>query len=119
MGIVPSHGHQLPGDHTFLDIAVCGPMARSAGDLAVVLTALAGPHGDDAPGWRLELPAPRQKSLADFKVGVMLESPVCRQDTELTDQLQATVDALAKARVQVIDAAARTETGRTWITSVR
>ena len=49
----------------------------------------------------------------------MLESPVCRQDTELTDQLHAALDALAKARVQVIDAAARTETGRTWITSVR
>ena len=104
MGIVPCHGHQLPGDHTFLDIAVCGPLARSAGDLATALAALAGPHGDEAAAWRLELPPPRHESLADFKVGVMLESPVCRQDGELTDQLQATVDALARAGVQVTDA---------------
>ena len=104
MGIVPGHGHALPGDHTFLDIAVCGPLARSAGDLDVALGALAGPHGDDAVGWRLELPAAPQKSLADFKVGVLLDSPACRQDSELTDQLQATIDGLAKAGVKVSEA---------------
>ena len=101
MNIVPGHGHQLPGDHSFIDIAVCGPLARTADDLAMLLHVLAGPHGEEAKGWELELPAPRKTSFADFKVGVMLESPACKQDSELTAQLQATVEALAKAGVQV------------------
>lgn len=105
MGVVPLHGQQPPGDHSFLDIEVGGPLARSADDLAVALDVLAGPAGDDALAWRLELPKPRKTRLADFKVGVLLECPVCVQDDELTAQLQATIDALAKAGVQVDDQA--------------
>lgn len=105
MGIVPLHGHQLPGDNTFLDISVGGPLVRCADDLATALDVLAGPAGHDALAWRLELPKPRKTRLADFKVGVLLESPACVQDDELTAQLQATIDALARAGVEVDDKA--------------
>jgi len=99
--IVPLRGHLLPGVFAGADISVGGPLARSADDLSVALDILAGADGVDATGWRLELPAPRKTSLRDFKVGVMLDSPVCAQDDRLTAQLQKTVDALAKAGVTV------------------
>jgi len=104
-GIVPLRGHLLPGVHGFADISVAGPLARGADDLALGLDILAGADGVDATGWRLELPAPRKSSLKDFKVAVMLTSPCCAQDDELSDRLQETVDALARAGVQVDDRA--------------
>ncbi|MCH9673437.1 MAG: amidase [Gammaproteobacteria bacterium] len=102
-GIVPATGHKLPGDHTRLDIAVCGPLARSARDLRVALKVLAQPEGEDACAWRLQLPEPEQRELSDFKVGVLLQSPACAQDDELTERLQATVDALVRAGLRAVD----------------
>jgi amidase len=59
----------------------------------------------DAHGWRLALPAPPKRSLKDYKVAVMLTSPCCAQDDELTEQLQQAVDGLARAGVHVDDTA--------------
>lgn len=100
-GIVPYDGHALPGIVTAPDITVAGPLARSADDLALALDIIAGPGALEGVGWRLDLAPPAKTALADFKVGVMLTDPICVQDSELTDQLQATVDALAAAGVAV------------------
>ena len=86
-------------------MAVSGPLARSADDLAVALEVLAGAAGLDAQGWRLALPAPPKRALKDYKVAVMLTSPCCAQDDELTAQLQQAVDGLARAGVHVDDTA--------------
>ncbi len=102
-GIVP--GHPLPGVYAETDIAVCGPLARSAADLAAALDVLAGVAGANAAGWKLDLPKARKHTLKDYKVGVLLSSPCCAQDDELTDQLQNAVDRLAQAGVQVDDTA--------------
>jgi amidase len=104
-GIVPMQGHGLPGRYPPADIAVNGPLARSADDLAVALEVLAGAAGLDAQGWRLTLPAPPKCALHDYKVAVMLTSPCCAQDEELTEQLQQAVDGLARAGVHVDDTA--------------
>jgi amidase len=102
-GIVPSQDR--PGVYAPADMAVSGPLARSADDLAVALEVLAGTAGPEAQGWRLELPAPPKRALQDYKVAVMLTSPCCTQDNELTDQLQRAVDELARAGVRVDDTA--------------
>jgi amidase len=91
----------LPRIYAPTDIAVNGPLARSAADLAVALTVLTGAEGEEASGGQFKLPAPRKLSLRDYKVAVMLTSPSCVQDNELTDQLQHTVDVLARAGVRV------------------
>jgi len=102
-GIVPSQ--DLPGVYAPADMAVSSPLARSADDLAVALEVLASAAGPEAQGWRLELPAPPKRALKDYKVAVMLTSPCCTQDTELTDQLQRAVDGLARAGGRVDDTA--------------
>ena len=104
-GIVPWQGHQLPGTYAPTDINVNGPLARSAEDLACALDVLITTGGGSTNGWRLNLPAPRKHSLKDYKVAVMLTSPCCVQDAELTDQLQNVVDVLTHTGMQVNDKA--------------
>ena len=105
MGLIPQTGHAAPGVETVVDIAVMGPLARSANDLDQALSVLAGPDGFDATGYRTELPEPNKKSLTDYRVGVLLESPACATSTALIDHLQHTVDDLARLGVDVVQAA--------------
>ena len=69
-GVVPPQGHSLPGDKKPPDIAVIGPMARSAEDLALSMRLVAGADVDNAAGWQLHLPTPAKTRLADFRVAV-------------------------------------------------
>lgn len=103
--LVPSDGHMAPGEDVLADIAVCGPLARSAADLDLALTVLAGPSGFGATGYKVDLPEATQTTLADFKVAVMLDSPVLDNDQEMIDQLSNAVDALVQAGLQVDDKA--------------
>ena len=104
-GLVPQDGILPPGCETAGDIAVCGPLARSARDLDLGLSVLAGPAGYDQVGYRVELPPAKQNRLSDFRVGVLLESPACETDLKLVNQLQNTIDHLAKAGLSVVDSA--------------
>jgi len=70
-GIVPPQGHSTLHEPTpAVDIAVCGPLARSAGDLRLALDVLAGPEPLRAPAWRLELPEPSWTDLRDLRVAI-------------------------------------------------
>ena len=64
-GIIPRHGQSLPGQVAAVDIDVVGPLARSADDLALALSVMAGPHPIEAAGWQLHLRPARQKRLRD------------------------------------------------------
>jgi amidase len=76
--LVPARGHVPPGGTALpvdIDLAVIGPLARSAGDLALALDVVAGPDAPLARAYRLELPAPRAVSLKAFRVLVVTEHP--------------------------------------------
>lgn len=104
-GICPPRGQSLPGRVTAADISVIGPLARSADDLEVALQAMAGPDELDGTGWRLELPPTRKTRLADFRVAVMLTSPDCAVDDELSERLQTLADAIARTGAHVSESA--------------
>jgi amidase len=104
-GIVPPRGQALPGRVAQGDISVIGPMGRSADDLALGLSVMAGADEIDGAGWRLALPAPRQKTLRDFKVAVMRTDPVSEVDDEVQARVQAVADFLAKKKAKVSDTA--------------
>jgi amidase len=105
-GIVPQRGYldRVGGGVSDADINVLGPLARSAGDLALLLDAVAGPLDEDAPGWRLELPAPRATSLADYRVGVWLDEPSVPLGAEVRAVASRAVDVLADAGAGVEEA---------------
>ncbi|MGH7315461.1 MAG: amidase [Candidatus Rokuibacteriota bacterium] len=104
-GIVPPRGQALPGRVAQGDISVIGPMGRSAEDLALGLSVMAGADEIDGAGWRLELPPSRKKTLRDFKVAVMLTDPVSEVDDEVQARLQALADFLARKKAKVSDSA--------------
>src|SRR5262249_54575958 len=74
-GIGPRDGQALPWQTAPVDIDVVGPLARSASDLELALSVMAGPDAIEARGWQLRLERPKQKRPRDFKVALMLDTP--------------------------------------------
>ena len=104
-GIVPRTGQALPWQTAPVDIDVVGPLARSADDLAIALSAMAGPDGIEAAGWQLRLRPPRQKRLRDFKVALMFDAPEIAVDRTVQDRLQALADFLGRQKAKIDDRA--------------
>jgi amidase len=103
-GIVPPRGQSL-GRLAQGDISVIGPMGRSAEDLALGLSVMAGADEIDGEGWRLQLPPPRRKALREFRVAVMLTDSVSEVDAAVQARLQAVADFLARKKARVSDTA--------------
>ncbi|WP_338307095.1 amidase [Bradyrhizobium sp. TM233] len=80
LGLVPLRGYSLPPAPPVPgqgDLAVVGPMARTASDLALSLDVIAGPDETrDGIGYRLALPAPRHDHLGDFRILVVDTHPL-------------------------------------------
>ena len=97
-GVIPTRGHvpPPPGALSPVDLAVVGPLGRSAEDLALAMDVLAGPDEADGTAWHLELPPPRARALADYRVAVWLEDPACPVESAVGDALSDAVDALAR-----------------------
>jgi amidase len=78
LGLLPSRGHTkppLPSFPTETDLAVIGPMARTAADLSLLLDILAEPDELALGAYRLSLPAARHADLADHRVLVFDAHP--------------------------------------------
>jgi amidase len=104
-GVVPDQGHALPGMLASPDIAVVGPLARSAEDLAVAMDIVSGADAFNERGWTLSLPRPAQRSLADFRVAVWPSDSVCPVSRAVADRVQALADRLAGLGATVSDSA--------------
>ncbi len=104
-GILPDEGHALPGMAAPLDITVVGPMARSAADLALSISIVAGPGRTDTAGWQLNLPGPAKGRLQDFRVAILPTHERAPVSTEMADRVQQVGDRLARLGAAVSDAA--------------
>jgi amidase len=105
-GVVSQRGYldQVGGGTTDADINVFGPLARSAADVDLLLGVLAGPDAERALAWRLDLPSPRHRDLASYRVGVWLEQPGIPIDRSELAVLRSAVDRLASAGAKVEEA---------------
>jgi amidase len=112
-GVVSQRGYldHVGGGTTDADINVFGPIARSAEDLDLLLSVLAGPEPDAALAWRCELPEPRHAGVEALRVGVWFEEPACPIDRDELTVLRRAVDALAGAGAKVEDAHPAVEFG--------
>jgi amidase len=103
-GIVPIRGHipGPPGSLAVADVGVAGPMGRSAADLALGLDVLAGPAGDDAVAWRLELPPPRNGGeVAGLRVATWFDAPAPPLAADVRAALDRAASALSDAGAEV------------------
>jgi amidase len=78
-----------------------GPLARTASDLELALNVIAGPAGDDAKAYRLQLPAPRHARLGDYRVLVVTDHPLCETDDEVRAVVEAAADEMRRAGAKV------------------
>jgi amidase len=83
------------------DLSVAGPLARSAGDLREALRIVGGGDGDETVAWRWLLPEPRHHRLGEFRVGLVLDDPICRVSSEVAPVLEAVAAAIEKAGARV------------------
>lgn len=100
--LVPMRGHSPPGlDGGPVVLAAVGPLARCAADLDLALSVVAGPEPDEAKGYHLQLPPPRQSELADFRVFVIDRHPQVATDNEVAGALNAVAARLDALGAQV------------------
>jgi amidase len=104
-GVVSGEGHALPGLLSPADIAVVGPMARSAPDLALAMEIVAGADAFSKEGWTLQLPRPEKASLEEFRVAVWPNDDFAPVSLEVADRAQKLTDTLAGLGATVSDKA--------------
>jgi amidase len=101
LDLVPPRGSGPPGTPAVAmrgGLAVAGPMARSAADLALALDVLAGPDEMlDGIGYRLALPPPRHAELKDFRVLLLDTHPLYPTAGSVAGALAKLADRLRKA----------------------
>ena len=102
-GLVPMRGHTLGGVLQTTDIAVVGPLARSATDLETALRLIAGPD-------LLDTPAPPQLPVLDsappaWRIAVWADDPVCPISAAVQARVRAVAQALVDAGAEVDDSA--------------
>lgn len=101
-GMIPSRGHALPGALAEPDIAVVGPMARSAADLDLALDVLAHPDHIQE-GIRYDLP--RLDSVDGLRVVLWPDDPTAPVSRAVADRVRAVGTALEGLGARVDDAA--------------
>ena len=103
--IVPLTGH-MPGDLTApsgfsMDLAVAGPMARTADDLEAALRVLAGFEAPETRALQWRLPAPRHERLQDFRIGFVLEDPAVPVSSDTLVVIESAIKACERAGATV------------------
>ena len=111
LDLVPQRGAgppQAPAVPVRGDLAVLGPMARSAVDLALELEVLAGPDElAEGIGYKLALPPPRHDKLTDFRVLIVDAHPLCPTANSIGAAVQGLAEHLGKLGCHVAHKSAK------------
>ena len=98
-GMVPPPGPALPAEP---DLAVVGPMARTARDLTLLLDVMAGPDPLTlGVAYGVTLPPPRHERLGDFRVLVLDEHPLIPTGSAVRAAVNRVADALVDGGARV------------------
>jgi len=103
--LVPPRGQTLPFTPALpgsTDLAVVGPMARTADDLIALFDGIAGPDElEDGVGYRLALPPPRATTLPGVRVLALAQHPLTPTDAPVAAAVEALAAGLEKAGANV------------------
>ncbi|MCX4098574.1 amidase [Nocardia sp. alder85J] len=98
-GMVPPFAPPLPAE---LDLAVVGPMARTARDLTLLLDVMAGPDPLTLGlAYGLTLPPARHERLRDFRVLVLDEHPLVPIGSAVRAGMNRVTDALVDGGARI------------------
>jgi amidase len=101
-GLVPLTGHFPPITPMLDPRTVIGPIARSVADLALVLSVIAGPDGEDASALPLALGDPAEVGVEGLRVAWWSEQPDCRPTPESVATVERAAAALEDAGAHVV-----------------
>jgi amidase len=105
LGAVSARGHippmpgTPPGDPAF---SVAGPLARSAADLRLAMEVLGGPDGGLEKVFTWRLSSPRRSRLSDYRLGYIIDDPLCRTSSEVKEPLERMVKVLKGESVDMV-----------------
>ena len=107
-GIVPLEGHipPPPGHLSQPELAVAGPLARSAFDLELMLDIITGARELEQTAFRIAMPPARHADLRGFRVAVWNDASAYPLDADYAAAIEALVGDLKRLGAQV-DPAAR------------
>jgi amidase len=101
LGLVSMDGFQPgPWDGSAgppMDLAVVGPMARDARDLALALDVVGGPYRDAANAWTWRRPPARHARLQDFRVGYIVDDSIAPIASDVRKVYEELISGLSKA----------------------
>ena len=95
------HFPGTPLPNPAVTMAVQGPLARTAEDLALGLDVTSGPDVGEDVAWRLEIPNSRHTTLSDFRVAVMPQIEWLPVDSEILAAQEQLVESLVAGGAKV------------------
>ncbi|HSD65767.1 MAG TPA: amidase family protein, partial [Vicinamibacteria bacterium] len=105
LNVVSQRGHIPPPPGTPpqppTDLPVAGPMARSAEDLEAAMRILGGPDEEEAVAYRWSLPPARHERFSDYRLGFVLDDPLCPVSSDVKDVLAGAIEKLRKAGLRL------------------
>ena len=104
LNVVPMRGHIPPPPEVLIppeDLAVIGPLARSAADLKLTLKIIGGPDTADAIAYSWNLPPSRGTRLSDYRIGYILDDTLCPVTSDVKEVLIQAVKKLRKTGVKL------------------
>lgn len=99
LNIIPARGHIPPLPGVLFppgNLGVMGPLARSAADLKLALKVFGGPDPDEAIAYSWTLPPSRGTHLSDYRIGYILDDPLCPVIPEVKEVLVKAIEAFHK-----------------------
>jgi amidase len=99
LNVVPHRGHIPPPPGILAppqNLAVVGPLARSAADLKLALEIIGGPGPDDEVAYSWTLPPARATRLTDYRIGYIIDDPLCPVTSDVKEVLSQAIEALQK-----------------------
>ncbi len=107
IGTVPLRGSvpgSLNGVHRPASrMSTPGPLARSPEDLLLAMEVIGGPDDFESRAYEWRLPEPRHQRLREYKIGYVVDEPLCPLTREVQGVLQGLVDGLGDAGVELVE----------------
>ena len=101
MGICSTLGHTLGNNLAPIDMLVIGPLARSADDLAISLSAIVGLDEIDTTGLKVSLPPARKKQLKEYRVSILVDDNTVPLTRDIVALQQELADFLKSSKVEL------------------